>query len=133
MYHVNAVDIVTQWEVVATCERISEAYLLPVLQDLMDEFPFEILGFHSDNGSEYINKTVATLLEKMRVEQTESRSRHSNDNALAESKNGSVVRKAFGYSHIPQRFAAVINESLPRASQPLRQFAPPESVCQGGR
>jgi transposase InsO family protein len=109
VYHVNAVDIVTQWEVVATCERISEAYLLPVLQDLMEQFPFEILGFHSDNGSEYINKTVATLLEKMRVEQTKSRSRHSNDNALAESKNGSVVRKAFGYSHIPQRFAAVIN------------------------
>mgnify|MGYP000891149762 FL=1 len=109
MYHVNAVDIVTQWEVVATCERISEAYLLPVLQDLMAQFPFEILGFHSDNGSEYINKTVASLLEKMRVEQTKSRSRHSNDNALAESKNGSVVRKAFGYSHIPQRFAAVIN------------------------
>jgi transposase InsO family protein len=110
VYHVNAVDIVTQWEVVATCERISEAYLLPVLKDLMDQFPFEILGFHSDNGSEYINKTVATLLEKMRIEQTKSRSRHSNDNALAESKNGSVVRKAFGYSHIPQRFAAVIND-----------------------
>ena len=109
VYHVNAVDIVTQWEVVATCERISEAYLLPVLQDLMDQFPFEILGFHSDNGSEYINKTVATLLEKMRVEQTKSRPRHSNDNALAESKNASVVRKTFGYSHIPQRFAGRIN------------------------
>ena len=109
VYHVNAVDIVTQWEIVATCERISEAYLLPVLKDLIDQFPFEILGFHSDNGGEYINKTVATMLEKMRVEQTKSRSRHSNDNALAESKNGSVVRKAFGYSHIPQRFAAHIN------------------------
>ena len=109
VYHVNAVDIVTQWEVVATCERISEAYLLPVLQDLMEQFPFEIVGFHSDNGSEYINKTVAALLEKMRIEQTKSRARHSNDNALAESKNGSVVRKAFGYSHIPQRFATVIN------------------------
>ena len=110
VYHVNAVDIVTQWEVVATCERISEAYLLPVLQDLMEQFPFKILGFHSDNGSEYINKTVASLLEKLRVEQTKSRSRHSNDNALAESKNGSVIRKVFGYSHIPQRFAASINE-----------------------
>jgi len=109
VYHVNAVDIVTQWEVVATCERISEAYLLPVLKDMIEQFPFEILGFHSDNGSEYINKTVATLLEKLRVEQTKSRARHSNDNALAESKNGAVVRKAFGYSHIPQRFAAPIN------------------------
>lgn len=109
VYHINAVDIVTQWEVVATCERINDAYLLPVLKDLTNQFPFEILGFHSDNGSEYINRTVATLLEKMRVEKTKSRSRHSNDNVLAESKNGSVVRKIFGYSHIPQRFAAHIN------------------------
>ena len=109
VYHVNAVDIVTQWEVVATCERISEAYLLPVLAELIEQFPFQILGFHSDNGSEYINKKVATLLDKLRVEQTKSRSRHSNDNALAESKNGSVVRKTFGYSHIPQRFAAAVN------------------------
>ena len=42
------------------------------------------------------------------MEQTKSRSRHSNDNALAESKNVSVVRKALGYSHIPKRFADVI-------------------------
>ena len=109
VYHVNAVDIVTQWEVVATCERISEAYLMPVLQELMEQFPFPIRGFHSDNGSEYVNATVAKMLEKMRVEQTKSRPRRSNDNALAESKNGAVVRKMFGYSHIPQRFAAQIN------------------------
>jgi len=84
VYHVNAVDIVTQWEVVATCERISEVYLLHVLQDLIEQSPFEILGLHSDNGSEYINKTEAALLEKMRIDQTKSHSRHSNDNALAE-------------------------------------------------
>ena len=42
-------------------------------------------------------------------EQTKSRSRHCNDNALAESKNASVIRKQFGYSHIPQRFATLVN------------------------
>ncbi len=81
---------------IATCERIGQAQLLPVFKDLIDQFPFEILEFQSDNGSEYISKRVATLLEKMRVEQTKSRSRHCDDNDLAESKNGSVVRKAFG-------------------------------------
>jgi transposase InsO family protein len=109
VYHINAVDILTQWEVVATCERISEAYLLPVLQQMIEQFPFPIKGFHSDNGGEYINKTVAALLQKLHAEQTKSRPRKSNDNALAESKNGAVVRKAFGYSHIPQRFASLIN------------------------
>jgi transposase InsO family protein len=110
VYHINTVDCVTQYEGVATCERISEAFLIPVLQALLDSFPFVIKGFHSDNGSEYINHHVAKLLNKLLIEeQTKSRSRHSNDNALAESKNGSIVRKHLGYSHIPQRFATLVN------------------------
>jgi hypothetical protein len=109
VYHINAVDEVTQFEVVCTVEKISERYLIPALEQLLETFPFTVLGFHSDNGSEYINKRVAELLEKLRIEFTKSRSRHSNDNALAESKNGAVVRKLFGYSHIPQRWASMIN------------------------
>ena len=49
VYHVNAVDCVTQFEMVASCERISEVYLLPVIETLLASFPFEILGFHADN------------------------------------------------------------------------------------
>jgi transposase InsO family protein len=110
LYHINAVDCVTQYEGVATCERISEAFLIPVLEALLQSFPFVIRGFHSDNGSEYINHQVARLLNKLLIEeQTKSRSRHSNDNAQAESKNGAIVRKHLGYSHIPQRFASLVN------------------------
>ncbi|MGB8410392.1 MAG: hypothetical protein WCE58_10860, partial [Gallionella sp.] len=109
MYHINAVDCVTQFQLVATCEKISEAYLLPVIQQLLDGFPFVILGFHADKGREYINYQVAALLEKLRVEFTKSRPRHSNDNALAESKNGAVVRKHLGYVHIPQHCARLVN------------------------
>jgi transposase InsO family protein len=109
LYHINAVDCVSQFEIVATCERLSEAYLLPVIESLLTSFPFQILGFHADNGSEYINHTVAALLEKLRVEFTKSRPRHSNDNGLAETKNGAIVRKHLGHSHIPQRFAAEVN------------------------
>ena len=106
VYHINAVDEVTQFEVVVTVERISERFMLPALQQTLAAFPFKILGFHADNGSEYINYSVAQLLEKLRIEFTKSRPRHSNDNALAESKNGSVVRKLYGYRHIPQQYAA---------------------------
>jgi transposase InsO family protein len=109
VYHITCVDEVSQWQVQACVQGISEAFLLPVLALVMEQFPFEIAGFHSDNGSEYINGRVAKLLEKLRVEQTKSRSRRSNDNALAESKNASVVRKHMGYSHIPQRYAQPIN------------------------
>jgi len=109
VYHITCVDTVSQWQVQACVQGISEAFLLPVLLLVMAQFPFEIEGFHSDNGSEYINRNVAALLEKLRIEQTKSRSRHSNDNALAESKNASVVRKHMGYSHIPQKYARPIN------------------------
>ena len=109
VYHINAVDCVTQMQFVATCEKISEMYLLPVIRQLLDGFPFTIIGFHSDNGSEYINYKVAKMLEKLRIEFTKSRPRHSNDNALAESKNASVVRKHLGYAHIPQHCASLVN------------------------
>jgi transposase InsO family protein len=109
VYHITCVDTVSQWQVQACVQGISEGYLLPVLALIIEQFPFVVMGFHSDNGSEYINHKVARLLEKLRIEQTKSRSRHSNDNALAESKNASVVRKHMGYSHIPQAYAQPIN------------------------
>ena len=99
----------TQNQVVATCEKISEAYLIPVLEEILESFPFVILGIHSDNGSEYINYTVAKLLKKLRIDLTKSRPRHSNDNTLAESKNAAEVRKHLGYAHIPQIFAREVN------------------------
>ena len=105
VYHINAVDEVTQWQVVACVPQISEAWLLPALIDMLDQFPFKIHGFHSDNGSEFINHNVATMPKKLLIEQTKSRPRRSNDNGLVESKNGAVIRKHMGYTHIAQDHA----------------------------
>jgi transposase InsO family protein len=110
VYHINAADEVTQWEVAGSTPRILEAYLEPVLERMLRQFPFRILGFHTDNGSEFINKTVARLLEKLRVEQTKSRPRKSGDNGLVETKNGAVIRKHIGYGYIDARHADVIND-----------------------
>lgn len=109
VYHINAVDEVTQFEVVCTIEKISEQYLIPVLIYMLEAFPFKILGFHSDNGSEYVNHTVAKLLQKLHVEFTKSRARKSNDNGLVESKNGSIIRNIFGHEYIAQKHADKIN------------------------
>jgi len=125
LYHVNAVDEVTQWQVVFTVERISGEFMIPALEGLLGAFPFTLTGFHADNGSEYINKNVVKLLNKLHVELTKSRSRQSNDNALAESKNGSTIRKILGYSHIPQRFAAQVNEFNQQHLVPYLNFHRP--------
>ena len=110
VYHINAVDEVTQWEMAAAVERISEAYLEPVLATMLTQFPFVIHGFHSDNGSEFINQTVAKLLNKLMIQQTKSRPRHSNDNGLAETKNGAIIRKHMGWGHIPAAHAQCIQQ-----------------------
>jgi len=109
VYHINGVDEVTQWEIVASVEKISESYLVPVLESQLAEFPFLIQGFHSDNGSEFLNHVVADLLNKLLIRFTKCRPRHTNDNGLVESKNGSVVRKILGYAYIPQACAELLN------------------------
>lgn len=110
VYHIHAVCEITQWEVVICIPQISEAYLKPALELLLELFPFVIFNFHSDRGSEFINKTVAKLLNKLLINQTKSRSRHCNDNALIESKNGSVLRKNMGYFHINKGMVGKIND-----------------------
>lgn len=110
VYHINMVDEVTQWEIVGAVKKISEQYLEVLLEDLILQFPFKIINFHSDNGSEYINKTVAKLLNKLIITQTKSRSRKCNDQALVEGKNGAVIRKHMGRAHISQKNAGPINE-----------------------
>jgi hypothetical protein len=110
IYHINAVDEVTQWQVVLATPRISEAWLMPLLESILQQFPFVIVNFHSDNGSEFINKTVAQLLEKLLIEQTKSRPRKSGDNGLVETKNAAIVRKHIGWGHIAPTHAAPINQ-----------------------
>lgn len=125
IYYINVVDCVTQYQAVFAVPAISEVFLLPVLLAMIDALPFIILGFHSDNGSEYINGRVAKLLQKLLIEQTKSRARRSNDNALVESKNGSVIRKHFGYSHIPKTFAEPINRLCQAHLMPYLNFHRP--------
>lgn len=69
LYHINAVDEETQFDIVCAVEKISERYLIPVLEQLLEQFPFVILSFHADNGSEYINRHVVKLLNKLMIDQ----------------------------------------------------------------
>jgi hypothetical protein len=110
VYYIHFVDEVTQWDIVVCVEHISEYFLEKALEEAFAQFPFGVINFHSDNGSEYINKTVSKLLMNAYIKQTKSRSRRSNDNALIEGKNASTIRKQMGHIHIPQKHAPIINE-----------------------
>jgi len=128
LYHLNAVDEVTQWQVVGATPHISEAWLMPVLEAMLEQLPFRIRGFHSDNGSEFINQTVSALLNKLLIEQTKSRPRHSNDNGLAESKNGWVIRKHIGWGHIASQHAEAFDQFYRSHFNPYLNFHRPCGV-----
>jgi transposase InsO family protein len=125
VYHINAVDEVTQWEVVTSVARISENHLAANLENILNQFPFHIKGFHSDNGGEFVNKVVAEILNKLLIRFTKSRPRHPDDNGLVESKNGSVIRKNLGYVYIPQAGACLLNGYHQRYLNPYINFHRP--------
>ena len=125
VYVVNVVDEVTQYEHVGAAPAISERFMVPVLEALLRLFPFDVLGFHADNGSEYVNRRVAALLNKLHVEFTKSRPRRSNDNALVEGKNAHVVRRHLGHEHIPVRFADDVDRFARESLSPFLNFHRP--------
>ena len=128
IYHINAVDQVTQWEIVAAAPQISEFWLIPVLEAILMQFPFVILGFHSDNGSEFINYTVARLLSKLLIEQTKSRAHHTGDNGLVECKNGAIIRKHIGFGYIDGRHAEAMDVFHRQHLNPYINFHRPCAV-----
>lgn len=130
LYHINAVDTVTQWQVVGCVETIAERHLVPVLEMMLHQFPFRIRGFHCDNGSEFINHTVAHLLEKLRVEFTKSRAYRTTDNALVEGKNGAVVRKQIGYGPIAAEHAEAFQKFYTKFFNPYVNYHRPCGFAQ---
>lgn len=125
VYHINSVDEITQWEVVFCVPQLSESCMLPALVEIFAQYPFTLFNFHSDRGRETINYLVAELLHKLLIKQTKNRSYHSNDNALIETKNGSVIRKNMGWEHINQGLCNDINSYYQNFFNPYLNYHRP--------
>lgn len=125
VYHVNSVDEIDQWQIVFCVAQLSESCMLPALLEIFDQYPFTIFNFHSDRGKETINYVVADLLQRLVIKQTKSRSYHSGDNALVETKNGSVIRKNMGWEHINQAMVDEINSYYKNFFNPYLNYHRP--------
>jgi hypothetical protein len=133
VYHLNAIDEVTQWEVLGCVERITEEHVLPVVEAMLHQFPFVVVGLHADNGSEFVNHPLYQLLNKYAVEFTRSRPNRSSDNALVEGKNGAIVRKNLGYGHIPGQYADAIQRFYTAHFNPYLNYHRPCGFAQVGQ
>ena len=125
VYHINAVDAVTQFQVVGCVQAISEHFIKPVLEAMLHQFPFRVRGFHCDNGSEFINHSVKAMLDKLLAEFTKSRPYRTTDNALVEGKNGSVIRKLIGYGPIAAEHAEALQKFYTATLNPYLNFHRP--------
>lgn len=123
VYHLNAVDEVTQWEVLGCVERITEEHVVAVVEAMLHQFPFLLSGLHADNGSEF--HPLLSLLKRYEAQFTRSRPNRSNDNALVEGKNGAIVRKNIGYGHIPSQHADALNHFYMAHLNPYLNFHRP--------
>jgi len=125
IYHINCVDEITQWEIVFCVPQLSESCMEPALMEIFDQYPFALFNFHSDRGKETINYVVADLLQRLVIRQTKSRSYHSGDNALVETKNGSIIRKNMGWEHINQKMCDPINVYYKKYFNPYLNYHRP--------
>lgn len=125
VFHINSVDEMTQWEIIVCVPQISEACMIPAIGQIINQYPFTIFNFHSDRGGETINYQVASFLQRLLIKQTKSRSNHASDNALVETKNGSIIRKNMGWQHINQQLADTVNRYYKNFFNPYLNFHRP--------
>ena len=138
VYPINAVNEVIEYQFTGCVERISENFLLPVLERLLESFHVVVQGLHSDNGSENVNCQVDALLEKLHVaEFTKSRLRRSNLNIQIGSLAGPSCCEARCSAKGPAAPRAWTRQPAQALPQPLQLgHAQPQPAChverQGG-
>lgn len=97
---IDTVDIATGWTEQRAVFGKSKHDLVDRIKDIEKTLPFPLLGFDSDNGSEFLNHTLMKYFmfrPKDPVQFTRSRPYHKDDNAHVEQKNWTHVRYWFGY------------------------------------
>ena len=114
VYIINVVDEVTQFQHLGAAPRITQHFLVPVLEALLSAFPFTVQAFHADNGSEYVNHFVADLLPHPR--QVRQRPRRDQER-----------RRALGHSRPPLPSQRLSPTSAPSSTSTGPASSPPSA------
>ena len=114
VYSVTLTDIHTQWTETRAIWNRGQAAVLERVREVEAALPFEILGFDSDNGGEFLNWHLYhyfSLRPKV-VRFTRSRAYRKNDNAHVEQKNWTHVRQLVGYGRLEEPAQAELLNDL---------------------
>lgn len=101
-YTIDTVDIATGWTEQRAVWGKGETDVLKQMKDIERSLPFELLGFDSDNGSEFLNWHLFRHFSERKdpVQFTRSRPYHKDDNAHIEQKNWTHIRQWLGYHRL---------------------------------
>lgn len=100
-----AVDIATAWVELEAVWGKGHERVGGGVHRLRQRLPWPLLGIDSDNGSEFINKSLYDYCQQTGVTFTRSRPWKKNDSAHVEQKNGAVVRQLIGYDRFTSKAA----------------------------
>ena len=115
-YTIDTVDIATTWTEQRATWGKGETGVLKQIEDIERALPFPLLGFDSDNGSEFLNRTLFRHFTKRKhpVQFTRSRAYHKDDNAHVEQKNWTHVRQWLGYQRLDNPLTVPLLNALYR-------------------
>jgi hypothetical protein len=100
-----AVDIATAWVELEPVWGKGQIRVGGAVDHVRTRLPMPMLGLDSDNGSEFINRSLRDYCRRHGVTFTRSRPWKKNDSAHVEQKNGAVVRQLIGYDRFASRAA----------------------------
>jgi hypothetical protein len=105
----STVDVATGWMLCRGVRNKGEEAVFEELAEIRRRLPFPLLGLDSDNGGEFINRTLVHYCEKESITLTRARPYRKNDSCHIEQKNWSVVRRLVGYDRLEQDALPALN------------------------
>jgi hypothetical protein len=99
VWSITLTDIYSGWTENAAIWNKGAHGVVTQIRLIEKRLPFLILGFDSDNGSEFLNHHLLKYFQQRHdpIQFTRSRPYHKGDNAHVEQKNWTHVRQLFGY------------------------------------
>jgi len=134
VHSLNAVDIATLWIETRAIWNKGKIETVKVIESIENAIPFMLLGFDSDNGSEFINWHLKDYFDKRRKNRriifTRSREYHKNDNTNIEGRNWTHVRQYLGYNCFDDiRIVKLLNDLYQNEWSLFFNFFIPSQKC----
>jgi len=119
------VDVALGWTELRPVWGTGQQRVGGAMHDIRRRLPFPVRALHTDNGSEFINRTLYSWCQRQGIQFTRGRSYHKNDQAYVEERNWLSVRRQVGYDrYSSQKAFELLHQLYPLLSVHNNFFRP---------